>query len=45
MSGISIQNTFLYTGVFTNELPIDDDQWRYSPDRALASLAGFMIDL
>jgi hypothetical protein len=22
---------------------IDDDQWRYSPDRALASLTGFMI--
>jgi hypothetical protein len=21
----------------------DDDQWRYSPDRALASLTGFMI--
>jgi hypothetical protein len=23
----------------------DDDQWRYSPDRALASLTGFMIVL
>jgi hypothetical protein len=22
---------------------VDDDQWRYSPDRALASLTGFMI--
>jgi hypothetical protein len=21
----------------------DDDQWRYSPDRALASVTGFMI--
>jgi hypothetical protein len=23
----------------------DDDQWHYSPDRALASLTGFMIVL
>jgi hypothetical protein len=28
----------------TNLISIcDDDQWRYSPDRALASLTGFMI--
>jgi hypothetical protein len=28
-----------FVGKFVN----DDDQWRYSPDRALASLTGFMI--
>jgi hypothetical protein len=33
---------FIYSLVSTSS-SYDDDQWRYSPDRALASLTDFMI--
>jgi hypothetical protein len=29
--------------IFGRNKHYDDNQWRYSPDRALASLTGFMI--
>jgi hypothetical protein len=41
------ENPFSNSGVVkcreTDGLAYDDDQWRYSPDRALASLTGFMV--
>jgi hypothetical protein len=33
----------VYTHIISALNLILDDQWRYSPDRALASLTGFMI--